>query len=240
MKAFYFFSVFILSSSVFAAPVEECVDTKMILFSEFVPTNFDEGRSTLGLDQVEPVKEKIFNFIKSHPEMKVTDVEVFSGSSQAPFYITLNGKTVINPKSDDEGKRLAEARASDAKTVLGKMKSSSEAFASLNIVTSFNLAGPKFERLDLNNRWVTKMTPKYTQRVEALYEKYADLYKEQALISSAKYLLDENKFGNLFLAKYKPFEGFRITIKGHIIEEMKCQVSSSKPTPTTPAGTSRQ
>jgi hypothetical protein len=79
-------------------PIKECVDEKVTLYSEFVPTSFDEGRSTVGADQIEPVKVKIINFVKSNPELIVTDISVTASSSKTPFNTVIGGKKVIDPK----------------------------------------------------------------------------------------------------------------------------------------------
>lgn len=66
------------------------------------------------------------------------------------------------------------------------------------------------------------MTPGYVERVEAMYQKHEKLFKEQALKNSPMDLMNEKEFVNLYQAKYKPFQGFRVHIRGHKKEEMKC------------------
>ena len=66
-----------------------CVEEKLSLYSEFVPLNFEEGRSTAGIDQIDPVKEKIKAFILANPNMIITDVSVTSISSRTPYYKTV-------------------------------------------------------------------------------------------------------------------------------------------------------
>lgn len=201
---------------------KECVDDKVTLFNEFVPTNFDEGRATVGHDQVEPVKGKIMNFIKSNPEMIVTDITVTSSSSKTPFHTTVAGKKVIDPMSNEKNLSLAKERASFAEKVLNDIKSSSSQLGAINFVTKAELAGPDFDPMDLNDRFVTRMTPGYLEKVESMYKKFQKEFKDQALKESAAELLDEKQFVNLYQAKYKPFQGFRINIKGFKKEEMKC------------------
>ncbi len=203
-------------------PIKECVEEKLTLYSEFVPTSFDEGRSTVGADQIEPVKTKIIHFVKSNPEMVVTDISVTASSSKTPFHTLIGGKKMIDPKSDERNLSLASERALFASKVLNEVKTSNVQLSRITFETKAALAGPDFDQADLNIRFVTKMTPGYLERVEAIYKKHEKLFKEEALKNSPMDLLDEKEFVNLYQAKYKPFQGFRIHIRGHKKEDMKC------------------
>ena len=202
--------------------IKECIDEKVTLYSEFVPTSFDEGRSTVGADQIEPVKVKIMNFVKSNPELIVTDISVTASSSKTPFNTVIGGKKVIDPKSDERNLSLASERALFAGKVLNQIKSSTIQLSGISFETKAELSGPDFDQAELNTRFVTKMTPGYLERVEAMYKSHEKIFKEQALKNSPMDLLDEKEFVNLYQAKYKPFQGFRIHIRGHKKEEMKC------------------
>lgn len=201
---------------------KECVEEKVSLHSEFVPTSFDQGRTTVGRDQVEPLKAKIVAFIKGNPGMILTDVIVTSSSSKTPYSITIAGKKMIDPKSDAKNLSLAKERALFAETVLAEIKASSSQLSHVNFLTSAELAGPDFDSMDLNDRFVTRMTPGYLERLDALYSRHKKVYEEQALKMSAQDLMNEKEFVNLYQAKYKPFQGFKIHIKGYKKEEMKC------------------
>lgn len=201
---------------------KECVEDKVSLHSEFVPTNFDEGRNTVGRDQVEPIKSKVLAFIKGNPGMILTDVIVTSSSSKTPFNITIAGKKMVDPNSDAKNLSLAKERALFAETVLAEIKASSSQLSHVNFLTAFELAGPDFDSVDLNDRFVTRMTPGYLERLDALFQRYKKIYEEQAYKTSAQDLMDEKQFVNLYQAKYKPFQGFRIHIKGYKKEDMKC------------------
>lgn len=201
---------------------KECVEEKVSLHSEFVPSNFDEGRTTVGRDQVEPIKSKIIAFIKGNPGMILTDVTVTSSSSRTPYSITIAGKKLVDPNSDAKNLSLAKERALFAETVLSEIKASSSQLSHVKFFIDAELAGPEFDSMDLNDRFVTRMSPGYLERLDALYKRYEKLYIEQALKTSAQDLMDEKEFVNLYQAKYKPFQGFRIHIKGYKKEDMKC------------------
>ncbi len=204
---------------------KECFEDKITLHSEFIPTNFDEGRTTVGRDQVEPLKTKVLSFIKDNPRMILTDVIVTSSSSKTPYSMTIAGKKMLDPKSDAKNLSLAQERALFAETVLGEIKASSSQLSHVNFITLAILAGPDFDSMDLNDRFVTRMTPGYLERLDALYDRYKKLYQEQALKNFAQDLMDEKQFVNLYQAKYKPFQGFKIHIKGYKKEDMKCSNS---------------
>lgn len=208
---------------------KECVDEKVTLLSEFIPSCFDEGRSKVGLDEVEPVKKRIAEFLKTSPNIIATDVIVTSSSAKTPFYTVINGKKVIDPKSDQRNLSLATDRAMFVKKVLTEIKASNSKFEKLNFVSRAELAGPDFSPMDLNERFVTRMTPGYIDRIDSLFKKNQKIFEEQALIKSSEILMDEKKFVNLFQAKFKPFQGFKIHISGFKKDEMKCLDIAGEP-----------
>lgn len=201
---------------------EACVEEKLTLYSEFVPLNFEEGRSEVGIDQIQPVKNKIKAFIDANPTMIITDVSVTSSSSKTPFHVNVGGKKVIDPNSDARNMSLAQDRARYASQSLNELKSSNSSLAQVNFSASAVLAGPDFTPKDLNNRFVTKQSKDYEKQVKAVYEELKDSLTNEALIKSEKELLDESRFSNLYQVKYKPFQGFRVSISGYKKELLKC------------------
>lgn len=212
-----------------------CVDEKFSLFSEMVPLNFDSGRSTVGEDQIEPAKNKISAYLSSHEIELITDVEVTASSSKAPFYTMVNGKKVLDPQSNEKNLSLAKERAVFAEKVITPLKAS---YPSITFSVAAELAGPDFQPTDLNDRFVTRMTAGYGERVEALFQKHKPSFTDQAVVHSSYDLLDEQKFGNLFQAKFKPFHGIRVVIRGHKRELVKCLENKEKIKPK--SGASKQ
>ncbi len=201
---------------------KECVDEKVILYSEFFPTSFDAGRTTVGEIEVDPVKSKVLSVVKGTPDIIVTDIEVVSSSSKTPFYKLVAGKKVIDPESNDRNLSLAKQRAAFAEKVFSALKGSDSKFKYIKIKTKGELGGPDFHPTDLNSRFVTRMTPGYLQKLDALFKKYQTQFEEGALKKSSEDLLDESKYPNLYQAKFKPFQGFRLLIRGFKKEDMKC------------------
>lgn len=199
----------------------ECVEEKVSLLSEFLPTSFDENRATTGRDEVEPLRAKVESLLKDNTII-VTDVTVISSSSRAPFYTTIAGKKVLDPASDETNLRLAKERSEFAKKAIEELKAYS-AFDKIKFDYRPQLSGPAFEPTDLNDRFVTRMTSGYLEKLEVLHKKFKKDFEEVALVPVGTDLLDSNKYMNLFQAKFKPFQGFRLSAQGFRKEDMKCR-----------------
>lgn len=197
---------------------KECVEEKVTLHQEFIMANFDEGRNTLGRDQVEPLNVFISNFVKSNPEFIVTDVTVTVASSKTPLYTTIGGKKVIDPESNKKNLSVVTERASFVSKMLNE-----STYKSIKFQVRAELSGPEFEPMDLNDRFVTRMTPGYLEKVEMLYKKFQKDYEGKAFLTSSAPLMNEKQYVNLYQAKFKPFHGYSIHFTGHKKEEMKCE-----------------
>lgn len=208
---------------------KECVDEKVTLHQEFILSQFDEGRNTVGRDQVEPLRQLITDFIKKNPDYLVTDVTVTVSSSKTPHYATVNGKKILDPESNTKNLAIASERAGFVTKLLGEIRESSGQYQKMNLTARAELAGPEFEPMDLNDRFVTRMTPGYLDKVEMLYKKFQKDYQGKAFIQDSAPLMDEKLYVNLYQAKYKPFHGFSINFTGHKKEEMKCTDFISRP-----------
>ena len=225
MKWFSILSV-LISYSLFAQ-TSECLEEKLGLHSEFIALNFDERRTEVGIDQVQPVKSKIKAFIEANPTLIITDIAVVSSSSKAPLYISVGGRKLIDPNSDAKNMSLAQERARFASQSLNELKASSSLLSKVNFTASAVLAGPDFIPKDLNNRFVTKMSQNYEKQVKEVYAELKDSLEQDALVKSEKELLDESRFSNLYQVKYKPFQGFRLSISGY----KKCSDAKAPKTP---------
>jgi len=209
-----------------------CTEEKAVLHAEFVPGDFDR-RTTVGSDEVEPVKKRIEAYLRSVPEKEVTitEVTVTASTAKIPFYITVNGKKVIDPKSDEKNFSLLLERAFFTEKALKEIKASGVKFK-----TSAELSGPDFQPLDLNTRFVTSMTPGYAGRLETLFKEHKKEFTEKALMKTSGELLDDKKYVNFYQAKFKPFHGFRISVTGI----KKCPVLIPLPGEEKKSSTSKQ
>ena len=231
MTVFYLIVGVILSFSLLASPDEkQCSEEIVVIHKEFLPGNFGEGRSTVGQDQVETVKLKIFEFLKLNSAVVISSVHITSVSVKIPFYILSDGKKKIDPNSSQRNFSLAQDRAFFLEKVINKSFASDSSMRKVNFHFAAELGGPDFDSLDLNNRFVTNLSTNYQQKVKALYKTFEKEYKEQALKFSVTDLMDEKQFGNLFQVKYMPFQGFRITYSGFKKADSKCSDYSNDAT----------
>jgi hypothetical protein len=198
MKWFLVIILALLSEALLAA-VPVCKEETVTLLEEFVPTDFDKHRKTVGKDQVDPLIQKASTYILNQPDTVVSQIFVSSQVARAPYYTTVGKKRVLDPKSDEINANLARQRAEFAQTALienFKMKK-------ISIVVESKLAGPEFSPFDLNLRFVTPETQGYKEQLEKLA-------KDQKID-----LKELEKETNLYHAKFKPFQGFRMTLTGY-------------------------
>lgn len=180
-----------------ALPV--CKEDPGTLLEEFVPTDFEKHRKTVGKDQVEPLIQKASSYILNQPDTVVTQIFVSSQTARAPYYTVVGKKRVLDPKSDEINANLARQRAEFAQAALienFKMKK-------ISIVVESKLAGPKFSPADLNLRFVTPET-----------QGYKDMLRELSVENKID-LKELEKESNLYHAKFKPFQGFRMILTGY-------------------------
>jgi hypothetical protein len=201
-----------------------CQEEIKILSGEFLRGNFDEDRSTVGQDQIEPLRIKISQYFRSHPDEAVTEVIVTASSSKTPFYTTVAGKKIIDPKSDELNLQIATERAKFAKKLLDEIKASNSAYKDIIFTARAELAGPDFSPSDLNDRFVTKMSPGYMERVDSFYRKSEKLFQEKVFMTSTSDLLNEREFVNFYQVKFKPFHGLSLVFRGFKKDESRCGV----------------
>lgn len=208
-------------------PSDSCVEESKLLHDEFIPIDFDKGRSTVGADQVEPVKLVLQKFVSDHSTIVITDVEIISSASKTPFYLTQGKKKVLDPQSDKKNFNLAKDRVSFVEKAFEEIKKNSS-FQKVKLHTKAMLSGPDFSSKDLNDRFVTQMTEGYEDKIEKLYQLHKTDFEEVALKKDSKDLLKQDQFVNLYQAKFKPFLGFKLSIKGYKKEDMKCLTPATK------------
>lgn len=208
--------------------ISQCKENAKILHNEMILAHFDDNRNTVGRDQFDSIKKKIVNFLKENQQVVVTDVTIESLSSRTPYYVEVAGKKVIDKNSDEKNLKVVKDRATFGQSMLEEIRTSSSLYNTIKFESVGKLAGPEFSVTDLNERFVTKMSPGYFERIEALYSKHQDLYKSEANISTDGDLLSEEKYSNLYQAKFKPFHGFKVLIKGVEKNNMKCASSDGK------------
>ena len=208
---------------------EPCVEESKVLYSEFVPMNFKEGDSTVKNSEVKPVTLKIEDFIASHSNMIITNIDVTSSASKTPYYRTAN-RVYEKEYSDAKNLSLAKSRADFAQVALNSIKSQHTELTEAKYTTVSEINGPDFDKNDLDNRDINSSNnSNYKALVEKLYSENKDMLANEAMISSAKELLDTKRFTNLYDVKYKPYQGFKIVIKGYSKETKNCGDKATEP-----------
>ncbi len=200
----------------------ECEAEKKNLLFEFLPAPFDGDRITVRPDEVAPVRALVAGFLAGSPDHLVTDVAVTVTTSRTPFTVTVDGRAVLDPKSDEKNLALASRRVLHVDRIFEELRTAHPQRASIAFRAKAELAGPAFRPMDLNDRFVTRMTPGYVEKIEALFRSSEREFRERALVTGPGDLLDEKKYVNLYQARFKPFHGYRVLVRGFRKDELRC------------------
>lgn len=180
----------------------DCNPEVHVLNEKFFPYPFGKESRTLDYKEFEEI---VFYIKESEKNKKhqVTKTEILVCTSDyrlPPMSVT--------HKNENEHLDLAMQRAGGLKKELNKK--------GINADVSHKLCGPAFRNLDKNWRFITKehMNGKYQEAFKDIEktEGILEMYKAEALINSIDEL--RTKFPEPFLAKYKPFNGYRLRLIG--------------------------
>lgn len=208
----FFLLTFLLCSLASAEEVSE-----QVLFKKFIPTAFGIRSRTIDRKDAEAVIKEVKNFKLAEPRAKITRLEILTCTSD------YNLPQTIIPNKINEHVALASERNEMVKSALAK------AYPYAVIATS-KLCGPKFEKKDLNDRFITKESgPLYAAKLNALHSdvEFTKSLKEEALIENSASLVEI--YSSPFLAKYKPFQGIRLSIWGELEESKKVEKPTASP-----------
>ena len=207
-----FLLTFLLCSLASAEEVSE-----QVLFKKFIPTAFGIRSRTIDQRDADAVIKEVQNFKLSEPLAKISRLEILTCASD------YNLPQTIIPNRKNEHVLLAKERNEMIKIALTK------AYPYTVIATS-KLCGPKFEAKDLNDRFITKESgPLYAAKLNALHSdaEFTKSLKEEALIENSASLVE--MYSSPFLAKYKPFQGIRLSIWGELKESKKVEKPTASP-----------
>ncbi len=200
----------------------ECEAEKKNLLHEFISAHRGDDRTLVRPEEVLPLKDLIGGFLAKAVDHIVTDVAVTVTSSRLPFYATVGGQKVLDPKSDEKNLAIASKRSLHVERLLEELRVAYPQRASISFRSSAELAGPVFHPTNLNERYITRMNPGYSEKIEALFRNNERSYRDSILLAGAADLLDEKKYANLFQARFMPFHGYRVLIRGFRKDEMRC------------------
>ena len=210
------FLIFCLVSFLAHGEVNEEASEKVI-FKKLIPTSFGIKSRTIDKKDAESVIKEIEQFKLSNPTAEISiDVLTCTSDYELP-------PVSLTDKKIDEHLQLGLERSLMIKNELIKL--------SIPFVIDTKICGPVFKKDDLNDRFVTKESKTFATKFEALKktEGFLDQLREEALIEDPETLMELHS--TLFLAKFKPFQGIRLLIKGKVkqatkVEKLKVQPSS--------------
>jgi hypothetical protein len=173
-----------------------------LLQEKFFPYAFGKEARTVDYSEFEQIASYLKE-IKNNKKYEVSksDILVCTSDYRLP-------PISVTQKNENEHLDLALQRASGLKKELKKLGIKAE--------VSHKLCGPAFRKLDMNWRFISKeyMNDKYQEAYRDIEKTdgIIEMYKTEALIKS----FDEvkNKYQQPFLAKYKPFNGYRVRVFG--------------------------
>lgn len=210
MTKFIFLSL-ILSSMAMAQEVQET-----IVHKAFARTSFGIKSRTIDTKDAENVLKIIANYKLSNPQTVLTGIEILTCTSDYEL-----PQNIVTSKKVDEHIQLAKDR---------HMMIIEQVVKSLQLPVSGEArqCGPDYTADVLNDRFVTVQSGAiYEERFKALFqsEGFVQKLKEETLIEDPEHL--KELYPTPFLARFKPFQGVRIYIKGLVKEK-----AEEKPKPT--------
>lgn len=179
-----------------AALVSGCQEKEQLLFEEFIGVNFDKERRLVGEDQVLPVMLKLRNFAAA-TEDTINKVEITVSMSKVPFFTVKNKKRVQDPESPQIANRLLLDRKEFALKAVKKLEVGALKFKDVKYELSTKIDGPDFSPKDFNLRFVSKESSLFEQELRKLPEPEK-----------------RRQYGNIFQAKFFPYEGFTLKVMG--------------------------
>lgn len=173
-----------------------------VVFQQFIPTAFGIKSRTIDVKDADSVVKSIEDFKLQNPNVEITALDLQTCTSD----YELPQNTITNKKVDEHVQLVqerhqfvAERLMKNKYTVIGKPK----------------VCGPAFSMADLNDRFVTRESGEIFEKKFHLLlsdKTFVTQLKEDALIEDPTTL--KKNYPTPFLAKFKPFQGIRLVIKG--------------------------
>ncbi len=222
MKTLFFSLLISLPLTLSAQISGECDSDTEILLGQpsFVQTPFGKAATRIEASEALGIVKLIQDLKSSSPDKNITRVEVLVCTSDVKIK-----PESITDRRENIHIELAQQRAAALKKELNK--------ASIQSDISSQVCGPSFVKKDLNWRFFTEENSKkfYDSAFATLNTPESlEMYKEFALIENFEEL--KRKFPAPYLAKYKPFNGYRIKVFAKNV----CRNGSMRPKPKSPSG----
>lgn len=194
--------------------------SEKIIFKKFIHTSFGIKSRTIDKKDAEAVLKEIEKFKVDNPDAEIhIDILTCTSDFELP-------QVTITHKKADEHLQLAVERNAMIKSELLK-------YLKIPVTMIAKICGPEFNKEDLNDRFVTKESKTFAEKYEKLKNTagYQEKLKEEALLENPETVMDF--YPTIFLAKFKPFQGIRLLIKGKLKETEKVEKINLKPSSKT-------
>jgi hypothetical protein len=191
--------------------------SEKIIFKKFIPTAFGIRSRTIDRKDADAVIKEIKNFKLAEPLAKISRIDILTCTSD------YNLPQTIIPNRKEEHVQLAKER----NEMVQKALINAYPYA---VVAESKLCGPRFKTADLNDRFITKQSgPLFASKLNELHNsaEFTQSLKEEALIDDSATLVDA--YSSPFLAKYKPFQGIRLSIWGELKESKEAEKPKASP-----------
>lgn len=205
-----------------------CFTEEKLLSTDFVRADQDAGKSELSSNESEMFKSKLNEIIKNKQNegYTVTGVQVIGVASKA--WSSLKDEQTAKSKN----LFLASQREKVAKGLISDFK-----IDGIEMTTGHELAGPGYTqskdvplaKLDLSDKNVESM---YNQLINDNGVNHLYYVGINSLDDYKKFLKESNEqasnnpndkgVNNMYQLKYRPFQGFKIVIKGHKSNKVPC------------------
>jgi hypothetical protein len=191
-------------------------EVEVLLHREFLPTAFGIKSRTIDIKDGELVAKAIENYKVQNPNAEILRIELQTCTSDYRL-----PQSTLTARRLNEHEQLAEERHSMIRDHLVR---STKIFPSGH----HKVCGPKFETKDLNDRFISKESGAiYEEKFKQLIhdESFVQQLKVEALVDDPEVL--KKKYPTIFLAKFKPFQGVRLSLYGRLKKKGE---SALKPT----------
>lgn len=206
MTKFIFLTLLATSMALAEASKESAI------LKSFVPTAFGIKSRTIDVKEAEKVLKLIQDFKINNPQTRILGIELLTCTSD----YKLPQASVTNRKTDEHIQLAKERHMMIAEHLVRSLK--------LPVSGEARVCGPEYSAEFLNDRFVTIQSGAiFHERFKALIqsEGFVQKLKEEALVDDPELL--KRIYPTPFLARFKPFQGVRVFIKGEVKEEAETQ-----------------
>jgi hypothetical protein len=213
---------------------DSCYTEQKILLTDFIRTDFDAGVTSLNISEENVLQQKLQEIVKMKQSdgFTITEVQLIGIASRA--WSSLPDAEAAK----DKNLVLAKAREDVAKKIVQNFTTDK-----ISYTTGHELAGPDYKKssdLSLINQEANdqNLQKLYNQLIADNGINHLDFvgiksfeeFKSFVGEANQKAKTNSNDKGvrNIYDAKYRPFQGFKVVIKGHKATQIPCKEFGDK------------